>query len=101
MLMSASQQIPNHLEIKKPGRRSATDVDTLLRVLCHKKDKYASKFLKIQYQLPKSSGDFCKLSIKLLTFIVVSDFMLSPHGITVVWLSYTSNRICCLAVGIR
>ncbi|XP_064990055.1 protein unc-13 homolog isoform X4 [Musa acuminata AAA Group] len=55
MLISASQQIPNHLEIKKPGRRSATDVDTLLRVLCHKKDKYASKFLKIQYQLPKSS----------------------------------------------
>ncbi|URD81413.1 hypothetical protein MUK42_00819 [Musa troglodytarum] len=55
MLMSASQQIPNHPEIKKPGRRSATDVDTLLRVLCHKKDKCASKFLKIRYQLPRSS----------------------------------------------
>eukprot|EP00850_Spirogloea_muscicola_P012569 SM000082S22811 [mRNA] locus=s82:26155:33864:- [translate_table: standard] len=33
--------------------RSATDADTLLRVLCHRADRNASKFLKTQYKLPK------------------------------------------------
>ncbi|WOL10032.1 hypothetical protein Cni_G18786 [Canna indica] len=55
MLMSASQQISENLKTMKSRRRSATDADTLLRILCHKKDKVASNFLKIQYQLPKSS----------------------------------------------
>ncbi|WOL10570.1 hypothetical protein Cni_G19329 [Canna indica] len=55
MLMCASQQIFENLKTMKSGRRSATDADTLLRILCHKKDKVASNFLKIQYQLPKSS----------------------------------------------
>ncbi|XP_058104836.1 protein unc-13 homolog isoform X2 [Magnolia sinica] len=55
MLMSASEQISKGLDCRKPGGRSPEDADTLLRVLCHKKDREASKFLKKQYQLPKSS----------------------------------------------
>jgi hypothetical protein len=34
------------------------DAHTLVRVLCHKKDREASKFLKQQYELPMSSGIF-------------------------------------------
>lgn len=56
MLMSASEQISTGLISRKPGGTCADDADTLLRVLCHKKDNEASKFLKLQYQLPKSSG---------------------------------------------
>ncbi|XP_042503739.1 protein unc-13 homolog [Macadamia integrifolia] len=55
MLMSASEQISMGLDCSKPGTRHLEDAHTLLRVLCHKKDKEASKFLKRQYQLPKSS----------------------------------------------
>eukprot|EP01018_Ginkgo_biloba_P012594 Gb_03723 [translate_table: standard] len=38
------------------GCKSANDADTLLRVLCHRSDSEASKFLKKQYRLPKSAG---------------------------------------------
>ncbi|XP_043689264.1 protein unc-13 homolog isoform X2 [Telopea speciosissima] len=55
MLMSASEQISTGLDCSKPGNRQLEDAHTLLRVLCHKKDEEASKFLKRQYQLPKSS----------------------------------------------
>eukprot|EP00271_Cylindrocystis_brebissonii_P014575 TRINITY_DN35957_c0_g1_i1.p1 TRINITY_DN35957_c0_g1~~TRINITY_DN35957_c0_g1_i1.p1 ORF type:complete len:675 (-),score=124.68 TRINITY_DN35957_c0_g1_i1:592-2391(-) len=34
--------------------RSAMDADTLLRVLCHRADREASKFLKKHYRLPKT-----------------------------------------------
>lgn len=34
--------------------RSATDANTLLRVLCHRADREASKFLKKQFKLPKT-----------------------------------------------
>lgn len=59
MLKSASDRIPYRPDLKGPRSRSAKDADTLLRVLCHKRDNDASEFLKLQYQLPKSSGDFC------------------------------------------
>ncbi|GLJ55952.1 hypothetical protein SUGI_1201130 [Cryptomeria japonica] len=41
---------------KRYGSRSSRDADTLLRVLCHRSDKEASKFLKKQYRLPKSAA---------------------------------------------
>ncbi|XP_044485853.1 protein unc-13 homolog isoform X2 [Mangifera indica] len=55
MLMNASEHISLELDPPKHGRRNLEDANTLVRVLCHKKDKVASKFLKRQYQLPKSS----------------------------------------------
>ncbi|CAL5360013.1 hypothetical protein CsSME_00050374 [Camellia sinensis var. sinensis] len=55
MLMSASEHISVGLESCKDGRRCLGDAHTLIRVLCHKKDREASKFLKRQYQLPASS----------------------------------------------
>jgi hypothetical protein len=36
--------------------RSATDADTLLRVICHRADRDASKFLKKSYKLPKTES---------------------------------------------
>lgn len=58
MLISASEQISYYPESKKPGQRRANDAETLLRVLCHKKDEVASRFLKVHYKLPKSSGEY-------------------------------------------
>uniref|UniRef100_A0A0E0KU32 MHD2 domain-containing protein n=1 Tax=Oryza punctata TaxID=4537 RepID=A0A0E0KU32_ORYPU len=55
MLINASDQLPHHLELTTTRRRNVHDAHTLLRVLCHKKDKTASTFLKIQYHLPRSS----------------------------------------------
>ncbi|XP_073101561.1 protein unc-13 homolog isoform X4 [Elaeis guineensis] len=55
MLISASEQISYYPESKKPGQRCANGAETLLRVLCHKKDEVASRFLKVHYKLPKSS----------------------------------------------
>ncbi|XP_038982553.1 protein unc-13 homolog isoform X9 [Phoenix dactylifera] len=55
MLMSASEHVSYYPESKKPGQRCANDAETLLRVLCHKKDEVASRFLKVHYKLPKSS----------------------------------------------
>ncbi|XP_019055877.1 PREDICTED: uncharacterized protein LOC104612733 isoform X2 [Nelumbo nucifera] len=55
MLMTASEQISTRMDQWSPGSRSIEDAHTLIRVLCHKKDREASKFLKKQYQLPKSS----------------------------------------------
>ncbi|XP_020531363.1 uncharacterized protein LOC18447695 isoform X3 [Amborella trichopoda] len=54
-LMLASEQISSSVYNRRQGARSTEDVDTLLRVLCHKSDKQASKFLKRQFGLPKSS----------------------------------------------
>ncbi|KAK1305148.1 hypothetical protein QJS10_CPB11g00736 [Acorus calamus] len=53
MLMRASEQISFNSDLKRS--RFVDDADTLLRILCHKKDRDASKFLKRHYQLPKSS----------------------------------------------
>ncbi|KAJ0049443.1 hypothetical protein Pint_16079 [Pistacia integerrima] len=55
MLMNASEHISLELDPPKHGHRNLEDANTLVRVLCHKKDRVASKFLKRQYQLPKSS----------------------------------------------
>ncbi|KAL5551787.1 hypothetical protein UlMin_001963 [Ulmus minor] len=53
MLMTASEQISLGLESHDP--MNLINVHTLMRVLCHKKDSEASRFLKTQYQLPMSS----------------------------------------------
>uniref|UniRef100_A0A1D1XXQ8 GTP-dependent nucleic acid-binding protein engD n=1 Tax=Anthurium amnicola TaxID=1678845 RepID=A0A1D1XXQ8_9ARAE len=58
MLMSASEHISVESDPRKQEKRLATDADTLLRILCHKKDREASKFLKRHYHLPKSSDYF-------------------------------------------
>ncbi|KAL1834842.1 hypothetical protein ACET3Z_004493 [Daucus carota] len=55
MLMTASELIPTGVESHKHGHRHLVDAHTLVRVLCHKKDKEASQFLKLHYQLPASS----------------------------------------------
>lgn len=57
MLMTASELISMGLDSNKHGHTNLGDAQTLIRVLCHKKDREASKFLKVQYQLPMSSGD--------------------------------------------
>ncbi|KAM7494210.1 hypothetical protein LguiB_028819 [Lonicera macranthoides] len=56
MLMNASEHISTGSESShKMGLRVVGDAHTLIRVLCHKKDGEASKFLKRNYHLPASS----------------------------------------------
>ncbi|KAJ6944882.1 hypothetical protein NC651_000039 [Populus alba x Populus x berolinensis] len=55
MLMNASEHISMRVDSHKHGHMGLEDAHTLLRVLCHKKDREASKFLKQQYELPMSS----------------------------------------------
>ncbi|KAM6556840.1 hypothetical protein CsatB_003859 [Cannabis sativa] len=55
MLMTASEQISMGLDSHDNDRSNILNVHTLMRVLCHKKDREASKFLKTQYNLPMSS----------------------------------------------
>ncbi|XP_010529550.1 PREDICTED: uncharacterized protein LOC104806377 isoform X2 [Tarenaya hassleriana] len=56
MLMTASELVSMGVSSEKRGRsRGMEDARTLVRVLCHKKDHTASKFLKRQYELPMSS----------------------------------------------
>ncbi|KAL6652209.1 hypothetical protein ACP70R_011134 [Stipagrostis hirtigluma subsp. patula] len=63
MLINASDQLSHHLELTTARRRNVHDAHTLLRVLCHKKDKTASAFLKVQYHLPRSS-DYDDVTMK-------------------------------------
>lgn len=65
MLLNASEQITSESNVPKVRKRSPDNVDTLLRILCHKREKEASKFLKRHYQLPKSCGGFFLLPSKL------------------------------------
>lgn len=55
MLMNASEHISMRVDSHKHGHMGLEDAHTLVRVLCHKKDREASKFLKQQYELPMSS----------------------------------------------
>lgn len=55
MLMTASEHISTRVQSRGHGHRSLDDANTLIRILCHKKDTEASKFLKRQYRLPPSS----------------------------------------------
>ncbi|XP_071702005.1 protein unc-13 homolog isoform X2 [Rutidosis leptorrhynchoides] len=55
MLMMASENMSTGFGSEIQGQRSLDDANTLIRVLCHKKDKEASKFLKTHYHLPASS----------------------------------------------
>lgn len=77
MLVSASEQTAYHLKPTTGGRSCANDAQTLLRVLCHKKDGSASEFLKMHYQLPKSSGAhiytyiFIQLVMKVVSWFVL------------------------------
>ncbi|KAJ0264799.1 Uncharacterized protein HA466_0012040 [Hirschfeldia incana] len=52
MLMTASELIDMGVSSEQ---RRLEDAQTLVRVLCHKKDRTASKFLKRQYEFPMSS----------------------------------------------
>ncbi|KAG0527059.1 hypothetical protein BDA96_06G199600 [Sorghum bicolor] len=63
MLINASDQTPHNPEATNARRRHVHDANTLLRVLCHKKDKIASTFLRIQYHLPRSS-DYDDVPVK-------------------------------------
>ncbi|GER43304.1 hypothetical protein STAS_20150 [Striga asiatica] len=55
MLMASSEHISVGVTSYKGGQRYKGDAHTLIRILCHKKDSEASKFLKRQYRLPSSS----------------------------------------------
>lgn len=55
MLMASSAHISAGVNIYKYGQGYLGDAHTLMRVLCHKKDREASKFLKRHYRLPASS----------------------------------------------
>nr|XP_043606752.1 protein unc-13 homolog [Erigeron canadensis] len=55
MLMMASENLSTGFGSGVRGQRSLDDANTLIRILCHKKDKEASKFLKVHYHLPASS----------------------------------------------
>ncbi|KAF8097003.1 hypothetical protein N665_0297s0013 [Sinapis alba] len=52
MLMTASELIDMGVSSEE---RRLEDAQTLVRVLCHKKDRTASKFLKRQYEFPMST----------------------------------------------
>ncbi|PKI41406.1 hypothetical protein CRG98_038178 [Punica granatum] len=54
MLLNASEHISSGLDSQKRGN-VPEDAQILIRILCHKKDREASKFLKRQYQLPMAS----------------------------------------------
>lgn len=54
-LMLASNQVSIKSDSRNSGGSCLEDAHTLLRVLCHKRDTVASKFLKRQYHLPESS----------------------------------------------
>ncbi|XP_073136594.1 protein unc-13 homolog isoform X2 [Henckelia pumila] len=55
MLMESSEHISVDTTSPRYAQRYLGDAQTLIRVLCHKKDREASKFLKRHYQLPPSS----------------------------------------------
>ncbi|KAL0393499.1 UNVERIFIED_CONTAM: protein unc-13 [Sesamum latifolium] len=55
MLMASSERISVGVTSHKYGQRYLGDAHTLIRVLCHKKDREASTFLKTHYRLPSSS----------------------------------------------
>ncbi|XP_009770723.1 protein unc-13 homolog isoform X1 [Nicotiana sylvestris] len=55
LLMTSSEHSSIGLEAHKYGHRHLGDAHTLIRVLCHKKEREASKFLKLHYHLPASS----------------------------------------------
>ncbi|KAF5800738.1 hypothetical protein HanXRQr2_Chr06g0240081 [Helianthus annuus] len=55
MLMMASENMSTGFGSGILGQRSLEDANTLVRVLCHMKDKEASRFLKLHYHLPPSS----------------------------------------------
>ncbi|KNA18539.1 hypothetical protein SOVF_069820 isoform A [Spinacia oleracea] len=55
MLMTASEHISRRVQSRGHSHRSLDDANTLIRILCHKMDMEASKFLKKQYRLPPSS----------------------------------------------
>ncbi|XP_050379085.1 protein unc-13 homolog isoform X1 [Argentina anserina] len=54
-LMAASEQISLGLDSHDHNNMRLNNAHTFVRVLCHRKDREASKFLKRQYQLPMSS----------------------------------------------
>ncbi|KAM0934376.1 putative protein unc-13, mammalian uncoordinated 13, domain 2 [Dioscorea sansibarensis] len=55
MLRNVSDQVYDLPYHNNRRTRSVKNTYTLLRILCHKKDKDASKYLKLHYQLPRSS----------------------------------------------
>lgn len=55
MLMFAGENISTTSESRTHRPDCLEDSHTLIRILCHKKDSEASKFLKRHYQLPSSS----------------------------------------------
>lgn len=51
----ASEQVGTPYTPQRTAKRASRDVDILLRVLCHKTDREALKFLKRHHKFPKAS----------------------------------------------
>ncbi|GMH09418.1 hypothetical protein Nepgr_011259 [Nepenthes gracilis] len=76
MLLTASESISTWTQSHRLGHRSLDDANTLIRVLCHKKDREASKFLKRQYHLPVSSDyDDAYMNESTSSSAVISDLL--------------------------
>jgi hypothetical protein len=87
MLMTASELI--NMGVSSEQRR-LEDAQTLVRVLCHKKDRNASKFLKRQYELPMSTEyEDVTLNLPALSEIVRST---STHWSTASQNSFSSIK---------
>lgn len=86
--MTASEQISMGLDSHDHGRTNLVNVHTLIRILCHKKDREASKFLKRQYQLPMSSG----ISFSSLFHFIT--WSLSLYSSTLALYKWISFNIC-------
>ena len=89
--MTASEQISSGLDSLNRNshnhdKMGLEDAQTLIRVLCHKKDREASKFLKRQYQLPASSGDFSTPFICLHDILILYQTMM--HDLQIMFFFY-------------
>lgn len=82
--MNASEHISMGLDSHKRGHMQWEDAHTLIRVLCHKKDREASKFLKRQYDLPMSSGN---------VFVQIMIITENQNSVPVLWLLRCCNLI--------
>ncbi|KAF5729965.1 hypothetical protein HS088_TW20G00334 [Tripterygium wilfordii] len=75
MLMNASEHISTGTDLQNYDHTHLEDAHTLIRVLCHKRDKEASRFLRRKYQLPMSSEYDDTLGERSLRSSAVSDLL--------------------------
>lgn len=92
--MAASEQISMGLYPRNHDKIGLEDAQTLIRVMCHKKDRQASKFLKRLYQLPASSGDFSASLICLHGILMLYDVQIVTVACKLTFISKDGNCKC-------